>query len=97
MKRTFPIDKVLYGLFMAQYNSRRSAREAGYHKRVIDFWAFTPEENAMIPNFYDPANGFTERLAALSVIRHIPGELGGFEVAEPPVHGMLPVAVVAQD
>lgn len=97
VKRTFPIDKVLYGLFMAQYNSRRSAREAGYHKRVIDCWAFTPEENAMIPNFYGPANGFTERLAALSVIRHIPGELGDFEVAVPPEHGMLPVAVVAQD
>ena len=96
IKQTFPIDRELYGLFIAQYGSRRSAREAGYHKRMIDCWAFTPEENALIPNFYTPANDFTERLAYLGVLKRIPHELGGYEVAAPPGHGMYPVAAVGQ-
>lgn len=65
---------------MAQYSSRRGAREAGVRKRAVTCWAFTPEENVMIPNFYEPANGFTERLNYVGVIKAIPNVLGGYEV-----------------
>lgn len=97
VKRSFPIDMDLYGLFMAQYGARREAREAGYHKRTLDFWAFTEEENALIPNFYLPVNRFIERLAWLRLLKPVAGEVGGYEVVAPPEHGMFPDAAVAPD
>jgi len=97
IKSSFPIDRDLYGLFIAQYGARREAREAGYRKRTLDFWAFTEEENGLIPNFYLPVNRFIERLAWLHVLKPVPGELGGYEVASPPEHGMFPDAEVAPD
>lgn len=54
-QRTYKAD--LYGLFLAQYGARREAREAGYHKRTLDFWVFTEEENALFPHFYLPVTG----------------------------------------
>lgn len=83
VKKSFPIDMDLYGLFMAQYGARRKAREAGYHKRTLDFWVFTEEENALIPNFYLPVNRFIERLAWLRLLKPVAGELGGYEVVAP--------------
>ena len=95
VKSSFPIERGLYGLFLAQYSGRRQAREAGYSKRTLDFWAFTEEENALIPNFYLPVNRFTERLVRLGLLKHVPDEVGGLEVAQPPAHGTFPEAVVA--
>ncbi|MGY0635127.1 hypothetical protein [Luteimonas sp. A478] len=97
IKSRFPIDSDLYGLFLAQYRARREAREAGYRKRSLDFWAFTEGENALIPNFYLPVNRFIERLAHLGLLKHVAAELGGYEVASPPEHGMLADAAVAPD
>ncbi len=94
VKSSFPIDRELYGLFLAQYSARREAREAGYRKRTLNYWAFTDEENALIPNFYQPVNRFTERLLYLRLLKHVPEEVGGLEVAPPPAHGMFPEASV---
>lgn len=94
VRRTFPIEEGLYRLFLAQYNARRQAREAGYSKRRLNFWAFTDEENELIPNFYLPVNRFMDRLAYIGLLKHLPTERGGLEVVEPPAHGLLPTAVV---
>lgn len=94
VKRSLPIDKVLYDLFMAQYTARREAREAGRHKKRISLWAFTEEENALIPNFFQPVNRFTDRLVYLRSLRPVEGELGGLEIAAILAHGMIPAAVV---
>jgi hypothetical protein len=94
VRRSFHAEATLYRLFVAQYANRAEARRAGYSQRRLDYWVFTEEENARIPNFYAPINDFIERLEAARVIRHLPAPIGECEVLAPPAAGWLPVAVV---
>jgi hypothetical protein len=95
VRRSFHSEQVLYRLFVAQYANRAEARRAGYFKRRLDYWVFTEEENARIPNFYAPINDFIDRLEAARVVRHLPAPIGECEVLAPPAAGWLPVAAVA--
>ena len=94
VRRSFHPVASLYRLFVAQYANRAEARRAGYSKRRLNYWVFTEEENARIPNFYAPINDFIDRLEAARVIRHLPAPIGECEVLVPPAAGWLPVAAV---
>lgn len=78
---SFPKEQVLYDLFIAQYRARAEARQAGFHKRCISFWAFTPEENALIPDFYRPINHFIGRLVDAGTLGLVTGIRGEVAVA----------------
>lgn len=78
--REFGRDEVLYTLFRAQYDFRSKAREAGFRKRRISFWAFTELENKQIPDFYKPIGAFVERLIYARAIKRVEGVLGQVEV-----------------
>jgi len=69
VRRSFRADRALYRLFVTQYAGRAEARRAGFNKHRLAFWAFTEEENARIPNFYEPINAQTQPLEASSPIR----------------------------
>lgn len=94
VRRSFHPEANLYRLFVAQYANRAEARRAGYFKRHLNYWVFTDEENARIPNFYEPINDFIDRLEAARVIRHLPAPIGECEVLAPPASGWLPAAAV---
>lgn len=94
VRRSFHPEATLYRLFVAQYANRAEARRAGYFKRRLNYWVFTEEENARIPDFYAPINDFIDRLEGARVIRHLPAPIGECEVLAPPDAGWLPVAVV---
>jgi len=94
VRRSFHSEATLYRLFVAQYANRAEARRAGYSKRRLNYWVFTEEENARIPNFYAPINDFIDRLEAARVIRQLPAPIGECEVLAPPAAGWLPIAVV---
>ena len=49
--------------------ARAEAQKAGYPKRWISDWAFTREENRLIPNFYAPINHLMQRLTIAGVLR----------------------------
>ena len=94
VRRSFHPEASLYRLFVAQYANRAEARRAGYSKRCLNYWVFTEEENARIPNFYAPINDFIDRLEAARVIRHLPAPIGECEVVAHPPMGMFPIATV---
>lgn len=91
VRRSFHPEASLYRLFVAQYANRAEARRAGYSKRRLNYWVFTEEENARIPNFYAPINDFIDRLEAARVIRHLTAPIGECEVLAPPVAGCVAV------
>lgn len=95
VRRSFQPERALYRLFVAQYANRAEARRAGYSQRRLDYWVFTEDENARIPNFYAPINDFIDRLEAAQLIRHLPAPIGECEVLAPPTAGWHPVAFVA--
>ena len=97
VRRRFHPDAALYRLFVAQYANRAEARRAGYSKRRLDYWVFTDEENARIPNFYAPINAFVERLESARLIKRLPAPLGVCEVLPLPAAGWHPVAAVSTD
>lgn len=94
VRRSFHPERVLYRLFVTQYAGRANARRAGFNKQRLEHWAFTDEENASIPNFYEPINDFMRRLEAGRMIRFLPAPLGECEVLPPPPAGWHPVAHV---
>jgi hypothetical protein len=94
VRRTFPSEGALYRLFVAQYAARAEARRAGFSKRSLDYWVFTPEENSLIPDFYGPVNEFISRLESAQVIRLLPAPVGECEVLPPPPTGHYPTAFV---
>ena len=94
VRSSFNPETTLYRLFVAQYANRAEVRRAGYSKWRLNYWVFTEEENAWIPNFYSPINDFIDRLEAARVVRHLPAPIGDCEVLAPPYAGWLPVAVV---
>ena len=67
----FGREEELYSLFRAQYAFREKAREAGYRKNRISFWAFTDLENQQVPNFYLPINDFADRLVYLGALQRV--------------------------
>lgn len=95
VRTSFPCERALYRLFVTQYAGRAEARRAGYGKRSLAFWAFTEEENARIPNFYEPINDFIRQLEWARVIRRLPYPLGDYEVRPLPSVDWHPVAYVA--
>lgn len=95
VRRSFHPEATLYRLFVTQYTNRAEARRAGYSKRRLNYWVFTDEENARIPNFYSPINEFMERLEAARLIKFLPAPIGECEVLPPPTAGWYPVAVVS--
>ena len=97
VRRSFQSEAALYRLFAAQYGQRAEARKAGYRKRRIDYWVFTDEENARIPDFYAPVNEFIDRLESARLIRRLPAPLGEREVMPAQPSGFSPVAVVANE
>jgi hypothetical protein len=80
VRRSFPSELSLYRLFVAKYVARADARRAGYAKRSLDYWAFSPEENSRIPDFYAPINDFIQRLVRTRAIRELPTPIGECEV-----------------
>lgn len=72
----FGREEVLYALFLAQYRARARARNAGFRKYRISFWAFTELENRQIPDFYKPINTFIDRLVYLRVLQPVTDGLG---------------------
>lgn len=84
VRRSFPTEASLYRLFVAKYVARAEARKAGYTKRSLDYWVFSPEENARIPDFYAPINDFIQRLVRAKVIRELPAPIGECEVLPKP-------------
>lgn len=95
VRGSFPYERALYRLFVAQYAGRAEARRVGYGKRSLDYWAFTEDENARIPNFYEPINDFIRQLEWAQVVRRLPYPLGEYEVRPAPEAGSHPVAHVA--
>ena len=69
VRRSFNPASALYRLFVTQYAGRAEARRAGFSKQKLDYWAFTEDENARIPNFYEPINEFIRRLEGARVVR----------------------------
>ncbi len=59
---------VLGELFLAQYAAMMNARSAGYFKETVSAWYFTPEENLLIPNLYDPFDDLFSRLVDAGAI-----------------------------
>ena len=94
VRRSFRAERALYRLFVTQYAGRAEARRAGFNKHRLAFWAFTEEENARIPNFYEPINELIRRLEASKLIRALPAPFGECEVLPPPHGGLHPVAHV---
>jgi hypothetical protein len=94
VRRSFPYEKALYRLFVAQYADRAEARRAGFSKRRLAYWVFTDEENDRIPDFYSPINDFIGRLEAARLIRSLPAPIGECEVFPPPTAGWHPAAFV---
>lgn len=94
VRSSFPYEQALYRLFVTQYAKRADARRAGYAKRRLSFWAFSDEENRLIPNFYAPINAFMDRLADAALIRQLPAPLGECEVRALADSGFNPVAAV---
>lgn len=82
VRQTFPYERELYQLFIAQYAHRADARRAGFNKRRLSHWAFTPEENDAIPNFYDPINEFVDRMEFIGAVRKLASPIGECEVRE---------------
>lgn len=97
VRKSFPYERSLYRLFVTQYAKRADARRAGFSKRRLDYWVFTEEENAMIPNFHAPINDFIDQLVAASIARRLPAPVGECVVLPPPPSGFQPVAAVAGD
>ncbi|WP_254200731.1 hypothetical protein [Lysobacter sp. MMG2] len=93
VRHSFPYEKALYRLFVAQYANRAEARRAGISKHRLAYWVFTDEENDRIPNFYTPINDFMDRLESARLIRRLAAPVGECEVLPPPAAGW-PVAVV---
>lgn len=83
--RSFPYERPLYQLFIAQYAQRADARRAGFNKRRLNHWAFTPEENEAIPNFYEPINDFVDRMESIGLVRKLTSPIGECEVREPTI------------
>lgn len=81
VRRSFPIEAHLYRLFVAKYAARAEARRAGFAKRSLDYWVFSPEENRRIPDFYAPINDFIGRLIAARFLRALHAPIGECEVA----------------
>lgn len=96
VRRSFNAERALYRLFVTQYAGRAEARRAGFSKQRLDYWAFTEDENALIPNFYQPINEFFHRLEGARVVRPLPHPLGEYEVLPPPQTGLHPIAHVDQ-
>jgi hypothetical protein len=94
VRTTFAYEKPLYRLFVTQYAGRADARRAGFEKHRLNFWAFTDEENALIPDFYAPINRFVDRLAYAQLVQQLPGPIGECEVSSPTGSGLNPVAHV---
>ncbi len=84
VRTKFPYEKPLYRLFITQYVKRLEARQAGFKKRRLAYWAFTDEENALIPSFYEPINTLMERLAYAQLIKYLPSPTGECVVLAPP-------------
>lgn len=84
VRRSFPHERPLYRLFVAQYAQRADARRAGFNKWRLHSWVFTDEENALIPNFYAPVNDFIDRLVGVGLIRKLPAPVGECEVVGAP-------------
>lgn len=97
VRRTFPFDRDLYRLFVAQYTKRADARRAGFAKRQLNFWAFTEAENSRIPNFYTPINSLVDRWERAGLVRRLPEPLGQCEVSAPPPSGMRSIATPSAD
>lgn len=97
VRKSFPYDQALYRLFVTQYAKRADARRAGYAKRRLSFWAFSDEENRLIPNFYAPINAFMDRLADAALIRRLPAPLGEFEVRALADRGLNPELTVGAE
>ena len=95
-RRSFPFERPLYRLFITQYAKRAEARRAGFAKRRLGYWAFSEEENALIPNFYAPINDFIDRLAAARLVDRMDAPIGDCRVPPPPASGFNPVAAVGQ-
>jgi hypothetical protein len=91
----FPYERPLYRLFVTQYAKRAEARRAGFAKRQLGYWAFTEEENALIPNFYAPINDFVDRLESARLVRRLPAPIGECEVSPPSPSGFNPIAAIA--
>jgi hypothetical protein len=94
VRTTFVYEKPLYRLFVAKYAGRADARRAGYEKRRLNLWAFTEDENALIPNFYAPINSFMDRLGYAQLIQQLPAPIGECEVRPPTGSGHNPVAAI---
>lgn len=62
------VEFVLGELFLAQYAAMMNARSAGYFKETVSAWYFTPEENLLIPNLYDPFDDLFSRLVDAGAI-----------------------------
>ena len=88
VRTTFNYEKPLYRLFVTQYAGRADARRAGFEKHRLNFWAFTDEENALIPDFYAPINRFMDRLAYAQLIQQLPTPIGECEVRAPTESGL---------
>lgn len=95
VRRSFHPERGLYRLFVTQYAGRAEARRAGFSKHRLDFWAFTEDENARIPNFYEPVNELIRRLEGARIVRALPHPLGEYEVQQPPQPRLQPIAHVA--
>ena len=96
VRMSFHPERALYRLFVAQYASRAEARRAGYAKRRLNYWVFTEEENAQIPNFYEPINDFVRRLEGARLVRLLPTPVGECEVLPTPTAGFHPAAHVGK-
>lgn len=95
VRTTFPTEGRLYRLFVAKYAARADARRAGFCKRTLDYWVFTPDENSRIPDFYAPVNELVSRLESARVVRLLPAPIGQCEVLPLPPTGCYPTAFVA--
>ena len=80
--------------FLAPTPPSGSYSRTGFSKRSLDYWVFTPEENARIPDFYGPINELISRLESAQVIRLLPAPVGECEVLPPPPTGHYPAAFV---
>lgn len=96
VRQSFPFERPLYRLFVTQYAKRAEARRAGFAKRRLSYWAFTEDENELIPNFYEPINDFVDRLAAAQLVRRWPNPIGECEVLPTSPGGLHPIAAIDQ-
>lgn len=94
VRMAFPYERALYRLFATQYARRAESRRAGYAKHSFSFWAFTDEENARIPNFYEPINQLVQRMEKAQLIRIVPGSIGECEVIHNLKEGCRPTSKI---